>query len=63
MQVSLSFNFGMGRSTVCSILRETCEALWEVLVEKHQHHVLSGKELVTNLARYGISHIVLVSYI
>ena len=30
-QVSLSFNFRMGRSTVCTIVRETCKALWETL--------------------------------
>ena len=30
-QVSLSFNFRMGRSTVCMIVRETCKALWEIL--------------------------------
>lgn len=30
-QVSLSFNFRMGRSTVCSILKETCEAIWTAL--------------------------------
>ena len=26
-QISLSFNFRLGKSTVCHILRETCEAL------------------------------------
>ena len=30
-QVSLSFNFRIGRSTVSGIIRETCSALWTVL--------------------------------
>ena len=30
-QVSLSFNYRMGRSTVCGIVRETCEAIWKAL--------------------------------
>lgn len=30
-QVSLSFNFRMGRSTVCGIVRETCDAIWSAL--------------------------------
>ena len=50
MQVSLSFNFRMGRSTVCSILRETCEALWEVLVEEYVKEPASRSEWE------GVSH-------
>lgn len=34
-QVSLSFNFRMGRSTVCGILKETCEAIWTALKQEH----------------------------
>ena len=30
-QVSLSFNFRIGRSTVCNIPHETCSAIWQVL--------------------------------
>ena len=30
-QVSMSFNFRLGRSTVCSILKDTCEAIWDAL--------------------------------
>ncbi|XP_062514075.1 uncharacterized protein LOC134189727 [Corticium candelabrum] len=30
-QVSFSFNFRVGRSTVCRIIRDTCTVLWEVL--------------------------------
>ena len=30
-QVSLSFDFRVGRSTVCRIIRDTCTVLWEVL--------------------------------
>ena len=33
--MSLSFNFRIGRSTVCGIVRETCEALWNVLHSKY----------------------------
>ena len=35
VQVSLSFNFRVGRSTVCGILRETCAALWSALKPKY----------------------------
>ena len=35
LQVSLSFSFRMGKSTVCSILQETCDVLWTVLKEKY----------------------------
>ena len=31
-QVSLSFNFRVGHSTVCRIIRDTCTVLWEVLL-------------------------------
>ena len=31
IQISLSFNFRIGRSTVCGILKETCEAIWSTL--------------------------------
>jgi hypothetical protein len=30
-QISLSFEFRVGRSTICSIIRDTCLALWESL--------------------------------
>ena len=30
-QVSLSFNFRVGRSTLCRIVRETCSVIWQVL--------------------------------
>ena len=33
--MSLSFNFRLGRSTVCSIVGETCEAIWAAL--HHQY--------------------------
>ena len=29
-QISLSFSFRVGKSTVSGILKETCEALWHV---------------------------------
>ena len=32
-QVSLSFNFRMGRSTVCTIIKDTCEAVSRVLAK------------------------------
>ena len=30
-QVSISFSYRIGRSTVCKIVRETCDALWKSL--------------------------------
>ena len=30
-QASLSFSFRVGHSTICAIVRETCEVLWHVL--------------------------------
>ena len=30
-QVRISFNFRLGRSTVCSILKDTCNAIWDAL--------------------------------
>ena len=33
-QMSLSFNFRVGRSTLCRILRETCSVIWQVLCEE-----------------------------
>ena len=30
-QASLSFNYRLGRSTVCTIVRETCSVIWKVL--------------------------------
>ena len=33
-QVSLSFNFRVGRSTLCPILRETCSVIWQVLCKE-----------------------------
>lgn len=35
LQVSLSFNYRLGRSTVCSIVRETCTVLWDVMAKEY----------------------------
>ena len=35
LQISLSFGFRMGRSTVCGIVRETCDVLWQLLAEEY----------------------------
>ena len=35
LQVSLSFSFRLGRSTVCGIIRETCDVIWNVLAEEY----------------------------
>ena len=35
LQVSLSFSYRLGRSTVCGILKETCEAIWKVLMPEY----------------------------
>ena len=34
-QTSLSFNFRIGRSTVSNIVKETCSAIWDVLVKDY----------------------------
>ena len=34
-QVSLSFSFRIGKSTVCGIVRETCEAIWKALQREY----------------------------
>ena len=33
--MSLSFSFRIGRSTVSSIVKETCEVIWDVLKKTH----------------------------
>ena len=35
LQVSLSFSFWIGQSTVCTIVQETCEAIWNMLSEDY----------------------------
>ena len=35
LQVSLSFSFRLGKSTVCRILRETCVVIWDVLAKEY----------------------------
>ena len=34
-QVSLSFNFRIGQSTICGIVRETSQAIWDALKTLH----------------------------
>ena len=34
-QISLSFNFRMGRATVSRVLHETCHAIWNALVDDY----------------------------
>ena len=62
-QVSLSFNFRMGRSTVCTIIKETCEAVSRVLAKdfvKPHLVLLTGRESAESSRRGGTSLIVLV---
>ena len=62
-QVSLSFNFRMGRSTVCTIIKETCEAVSRVLAKdfvKAHLVLLTGRESAESSRRGGTSLIVLV---
>ena len=58
----MSFSFRIGRSTVCSILEETCNAIYTTLWKDYDlHHVLvTGKVSAKNFTRGGIFHIVLV---
>ena len=34
-QISLSFSFRVGAAIVCQIVRETCIAIWDVLMEEY----------------------------
>lgn len=34
-QQSQAFNFQLGRSTVCKIIKDTCEVIWEELSDKY----------------------------
>ena len=43
-KVSLSFNFRIGRSTVCGILKDTCEAIWKVLMPQYVRAPASAAE-------------------
>ena len=43
-QISLSYNFRLGRSTVCSIVRETCGVIWDVLAKDYVKAPSSVKE-------------------
>ena len=45
MKVSLSFIFfRMGRSTVCGILKDTCEAIWKVPMPQYIREPVSAAE-------------------
>ena len=43
-QISLSYNFQLGRSTVCSIVREICGVIWDVLAKDYVKAPSSVKE-------------------
>lgn len=57
----------MGYSTVCSILKETCKAIWSALVKDYVKAPISVKEWEGVSSQFekkiGISHTVLVSSI
>ena len=63
-QVSLSFNFRIGRSTICGIVRETSQAIWDAMKTLYTfvHHQTNRNEraLATNSKVNGTSPIVLV---
>ena len=50
----------MGRSTVCGIVRETCDVLWQVLAEEYVSAPSSAAELVRSFISDGTFHIVWV---
>ena len=42
----MSFSFRIGRSTVCNILRETCEAIWSKLQPQYVRAPTSENEWI-----------------
>ena len=53
---SLANRFRLGTSTVHNIVKETCAAIWDSLVEKEMSplHKKDGKKLKRNLTAVGI---------
>ncbi|XP_067141988.1 uncharacterized protein [Centruroides vittatus] len=47
-RISQAFAFRMGRSTVCTIIKETCEAIWNVLAKEYLK--FPSREEFVNLA-------------
>ena len=61
VQVSLSFNFRVGRYTVCGILTETCAALWSALKPEYvtpPSTKMVGQMLADSSIKFGIFQIV-----
>ena len=62
-QVSLSFNFRIGKSTVCGIMRDTSQAIWEGLQPHYVRSRSSQKEwkaISDQFEAFGTSQIALV---
>ena len=60
-QQSLCFSFGISWAAICTILRKTCESLWEVLSSscvRAPNTVLEWKKISRNFSIYGICRIV-----
>ena len=45
-QASMSFNFRVGRSTICEIVKETSEAIWSVLQPLYVKHPTTDEEWI-----------------
>ena len=51
-QASLAFEFRMGRSTVCGIVKEVCDAIWEVLHPEFIKFPTSEEEWLATSRQY-----------
>ena len=51
-QASLAFEFRMGRSTVCGIVKEVCDAIWEVLHSEFIKFPTSEEEWLATSRQY-----------
>jgi hypothetical protein len=47
-QQSLSFNFRVGRSTVCTIVKETSSAIWEALCGQYVNSPSTSSDCIAN---------------
>ena len=62
-QQSLSFSFRIAKSTICSIINETCKAIWDCLSEQYVWPPRTSddwKPIAKDLKTSGIYRIVLV---
>lgn len=56
---TISFSYCLGHATVCHIIDDTCQALWDVLSGRYLKPPSNGKKSVTGFVRLGIYYTVL----